>query len=246
MARSQHSDLTCSFCGKSQPKVRKLIAGPTAYICDECVDLCNAIFAKDDSEVPALAELNGMTLLAFLREYMQGKPVDSITVSELRDALAVEREKRLPTPPQESMATPVTEPARRCELTEAQAALLRDAEARIGRGERVRDVLPPLSDLPEGELTAFLSKQYGIPTVDLNSFEIDPEVMALVPEETQRRHVLVPVNRAGSSLIVAMADPSNVYAIDDLKFMTNLNVEVVVASEAQIRRKVDKHFPRPH
>ncbi|MDO8621811.1 MAG: type II secretion system protein GspE, partial [bacterium] len=62
----------------------------------------------------------------------------------------------------------------------------------------------------------------------------------------QRKHALVPVNRVGGSLIIAMADPSNIHAIDDVKFITNLHVEVVVASEAAIRRKIDKHFPRPH
>lgn len=245
MARSQHSGLACSFCEKPRGEVRKLIAGPTSYICNECVDLCNDIFAKDDSEVPALAELGKMSLLDFLRQFVSGRAVDSITVSELRDAIAVERERRLPKSPQ-TTAAPCMEPARRCELTEAQATLLRAAEARIGRGERVRDVLPTLGTISEGELTAFLSRQYGIPAIDLDSFEIDPDVTALVPEEIQRKHVLVPVNRAGSSLIVAMADPSNIYAIDDLKFVTNMNVEAVVASEAQIRRKLDRHFPRPH
>ncbi|MBI4449426.1 hypothetical protein HY634_00010 [Candidatus Uhrbacteria bacterium] len=105
---------------------------------------------------------------------------------------------------------------------------------------------PSAGTLAEGELAAFLSRQYQVPAMDLDGFEIAPEVAALIPEEVQRRHALVPVNRAGNSLIIAMADPSNIHAIDDVKFVTNLHVEVVVASEATIRRKLDKHFPRPH
>jgi ATP-dependent Clp protease ATP-binding subunit ClpX len=88
---------------KHREEVRNLlaIAGHAVYICNECVGLCNDLIAEDDAKkVPALIELNGMSLLAFLQQYMQGRPVDSITVQELRDAIAAERERRLPRPPE--------------------------------------------------------------------------------------------------------------------------------------------------
>ena len=131
-------------------------------------------------------------------------------------------------------------------MTAERAAVLDDARKRIGRGERVHDVVAGLHDISERELNGFLLKEYGVPAIDLDSFDIDPEIVTLIPEEAQRKHALVPVNRVGGSLIIAMADPSNIHAIDDVKFLTSCNVEVVVASEAEIRRKIDQHFPRTH
>ncbi len=100
-------------------------------------------------------------------------------------------------------------------------------------GARLGYSLIKLGMLDEQELTSFLSKQYGVPSINLAEFEIDPTSCKLVPAELAKRHQLIPVNRAGSSLIVAMADPSNIYAIDDLKFLTGYNIEVVVASRSR-------------
>src|SRR5512137_927981 len=98
-------------------------------------------------------------------------------------------------------------------------------------GGRLGYQLTKLGFIEESELTAFLSKQYGVPAIDLNEFEIDPEVIKLVPREVVEKHLIIPVNRAGASLIVAMSDPSNIFAIDDIKFLTGYNIEVVVAAE---------------
>jgi type IV pilus assembly protein PilB len=76
----------------------------------------------------------------------------------------------------------------------------------------------------------------------LNDFDIDPDVLKLVPKEVVVRHQVIPVNRAGQNLIVAMADPSNIYAIDDVKFVTNLNIDVVVASEPAIEEAIEKYY----
>ncbi len=73
----------------------------------------------------------------------------------------------------------------------------------------------------------------------LKDFDIDEEVLKLVPKDTAEKHLVIPVNRAGSSLIVAMSDPSNIFAIDDIKFLTGYNIEVVVASEVAIREAID-------
>ncbi len=92
------------------------------------------------------------------------------------------------------------------------------------------------------EITALLSKQYGVPSIALNQFEIDPAVIKLVPAETARKYQIVPLSRAGATLTIAMTDPTNVFAMDDVKFMTGYNVEPVVASETAILDSIDKYY----
>ncbi len=109
-------------------------------------------------------------------------------------------------------------------------------------GHRLGYSLTKLGYIKESDLTQFLSKQYGVPPINLQDFEIDPEVIKLVPEEVARKHTVIPVNRAGAALIVAMSDPSNILAIDDLKFLTGYNIEIVVASEVAIEEALENHY----
>jgi len=92
------------------------------------------------------------------------------------------------------------------------------------------------------EITALLSKQYGVPSIALSQFEIDPAVIKLVPAETARKYQIVPLSRAGATLTIAMTDPTNVFAMDDVKFMTGYNVEPVVASETAVLDSIDKYY----
>jgi type IV pilus assembly protein PilB len=94
----------------------------------------------------------------------------------------------------------------------------------------------------DDEITALLSKQYGVPSIALNQFEIDPAVIKLVPAETARKYQIVPLSRAGATLTIAMTDPTNVFAMDDVKFMTGYNVEPVVASETAVLDSIDKYY----
>jgi type IV pilus assembly protein PilB len=109
-------------------------------------------------------------------------------------------------------------------------------------GGRIGSLLVKQGAIAEADLTGFLSKQYGVPAISLKDFDIDEEVLKLIPKATAEKHQVIPVNRAGSSLIVAMSDPSNIFAIDDVKFLTGYNVEVVVASEQAIREAIEKHY----
>ena len=112
-------------------------------------------------------------------------------------------------------------------------------------GERLGNTLIKVGAIQEDDLTQFLSKQYGVPAINLAEFEIDRDVITLLPKEVVERHRVIPVNRAGSSLIIAIADPSNILAIDDLKFVTGYNIEVVVASEVSITRGHREVLPAP-
>src|SRR5215468_631248 len=109
-------------------------------------------------------------------------------------------------------------------------------------GTRIGSALIKVGAIEEHKLTDFLSKQYGVPAINLKDFEIDPEIVKLVKKEVAQKHLVIPVNRAGQSLIVAMSDPSNIYAVDDLKFTTGYNIEPVVASEPSIREAIDRLY----
>ncbi|MHC4832176.1 MAG: GspE/PulE/PilB domain-containing protein, partial [Planctomycetota bacterium] len=112
-------------------------------------------------------------------------------------------------------------------------------------GKRLAYSLTKLGILAETELTEFLSKQYGVPSISLQEFEIDPDVIALVPKEVALKHTVIPVQKAGASLIVAMGDPSNIYAIDDLKFLTSLSIEPVVTTDAAIEDAIERYYEKP-
>jgi len=102
--------------------------------------------------------------------------------------------------------------------------------------------LTSLAYLDEDEIVPFLSKQYGVPAVDLDEIQISSEVLALIPIELARRHVLIPLSLAGRVLVIAMADPSNIFAIDQIKRITKLDVEVVVASDAAVTRAIEIRY----
>ena len=122
------------------------------------------------------------------------------------------------------------------------AQLQKALEEQKRSGGRLGANLCKLGFIKEEQLTEFLSKQYGIPAVNLKEFEIDPDVVKLIPEEVARKHMAIPISRSGSTLIVAMADPSNIFAQDDIKFLTGYNVEVVVAPENSIKEAIDQYY----
>ena len=111
-------------------------------------------------------------------------------------------------------------------------------------GRRLGYTLTKLGFVDDTDLTSFLSKHYGVPSINLSDYEIEPAVIELIPQEVAERHQVIPVNRVGSSLIVAMADPSDLHAIDDLKFLTNFNIEVVVAGESAIADSIQAYYTK--
>jgi type IV pilus assembly protein PilB len=102
--------------------------------------------------------------------------------------------------------------------------------------------LVKLGYVKDEEITSLLSKQYGVPSIALSQFEIDPAVVKLVPAETAQKYQIVPLSRSGATLTIAMTDPTNVFAMDDIKFMTGYNVEPVVASETAVVEAIQKYY----
>jgi type IV pilus assembly protein PilB len=120
---------------------------------------------------------------------------------------------------------------------------LRQAQDEQNRsGQNLGYTLAKLGFISDQEITNFLSQQYRVPTINLEEYEIDAEILKLVNKEQCEKHRVIPVSRAGSSLIVAMADPTNLHAIDDLKFLTGYNIEPVIASETAILTAVERYY----
>ena len=120
---------------------------------------------------------------------------------------------------------------------------LDDAKHEIQKhGGKLGGTLANLGYVSEAQLVSFLSKQYGVPSINVDEVAVPEEVLQLIPNEVARRHGILPINKEGSSLIVAVSDPSNIYAMDDIKFLTGYNVEMVVAAESQIREALETYY----
>jgi type IV pilus assembly protein PilB len=111
-----------------------------------------------------------------------------------------------------------------------------------GTGGKLGYNLVQLGFVKDEEITALLSKQYGVPSINLTQFDIDAAVIKLIPADTANKYQIVPLSRAGATLTIAMTDPTNVFAMDDIKFMTGYNVEPVVASETAVVDAIKKYY----
>jgi type IV pilus assembly protein PilB len=114
------------------------------------------------------------------------------------------------------------------------------------QGGKIGYNLVKLGYVKEEDITNFLSEQYDVPAINLRHFEIDESVIKLIPSEVAQKYLIIPVNRTGATLTIAMVDPTNVFAMDDIKFMTGYNIEPVVASEIAIREAIDQYYGSSH
>jgi type IV pilus assembly protein PilB len=113
-------------------------------------------------------------------------------------------------------------------------------------GGRLGAVLVKLGHIEEAELVELLSRHFGVPSVDLDGVEIDESILKIIPGDIARKYTILPVSKAGATVTLAMLDPTNMFAMDDVKFMTGYRVEPVVASEAQLRGAIDEHYGSTH
>ena len=109
-------------------------------------------------------------------------------------------------------------------------------------GGRLGYNLVKLGLVTDEMITAVLSRQYGIPSVNLDLFQIDESVLRLIPQEVAQKYSVIPLSRVGATLTLAMVDPTNVFAMDDIKFMTGLNVEPVVVAEVSVQQAIAKCY----
>src|SRR6266700_3172836 len=113
-------------------------------------------------------------------------------------------------------------------------------------GGKLGETLIKLGYVSEEDITECLSQQFGVPSINLADFEIDASVIKLIPADVARKYNILPVNKTGATITIAMADPTNVFAMDDIKFMTGYNVEPVVASEVAIKEAIDRYYGSIH
>lgn len=109
-------------------------------------------------------------------------------------------------------------------------------------GKRLGETLLTLGYIDEHQLVAYLSKQYGVPAINLDQFEITQDIIQSVTRESALKHRFIPINKTMDTIVIAMSDPSNIFAVDDLKFATGKNVEIVVTSERSIKNAIEKYY----
>src|SRR5512143_119870 len=109
-------------------------------------------------------------------------------------------------------------------------------------GGKLGKAFVSLGFVKDEEITSLLSRQYGVPSINLDHFEVDPQIIKIIPAETARKYQVLPLSRSGATLTIAMADPTNVFAMDDIKFMTGYNVEPVVASESALEDSIERYY----
>ncbi len=109
-------------------------------------------------------------------------------------------------------------------------------------GGRLGSNLIKLGIISDEVITSVLSRQYGVPSINLELFHIDEETVKFISHEVAAKYTVLPISKVGATLTMAMADPTNVFAMDDIKFMTGLNVEPVIASEASIQTAIATYY----
>src|SRR5829696_5721928 len=120
---------------------------------------------------------------------------------------------------------------------------LREAlEFQREHGGRLGFNLVKMGLVSDDMITAVLSRQYGVPSVNLELFDVDESVIRLIPRDVADKYSVLPLSRVGATLTLAMVDPTNVFAMDDIKFMTGLNIEPVVVSEASVQEAISRYY----
>lgn len=109
-------------------------------------------------------------------------------------------------------------------------------------GKRLGSVLVKMGAINEESLITFLSRQYSVPAINLSEQKIDTALLKLIPYETAKRYQLIPISKEGGALKIAISDPSNNLAIDDVKFITGMKVSVYVAAESSIMAAIEKYY----
>ncbi|MBF0566020.1 MAG: type IV-A pilus assembly ATPase PilB [Nitrospirae bacterium] len=111
-------------------------------------------------------------------------------------------------------------------------------------GKRLGSILIRQGYVKEEVLSEFFSKQYKVPFIDISQYQIDSALVKKIPFEKARKHVMIPITMEGESLRLAIADPSNNPAIEDVKFITRMKIAVNVANESDILKSIEQHYPK--
>src|SRR3989338_9631803 len=108
--------------------------------------------------------------------------------------------------------------------------------------ESLRHVLVKLGMVDEDDIISFIEEQMGIPRIDFSNYIIDPKVVDLIPESLARKHLLIPLFKIGDTLTIAMVDPMDIFAIDEIRLKTNCQIEPVVVAEKDLLKVFDQYY----
>ena len=128
----------------------------------------------------------------------------------------------------------------------SEQQLAKALEAQRTGGGRLGEHLVALEFVTNEDILDCLSQQFGVPSINLKHFDIDDSIIRLIPADVARKYQFIPVSKTGATLTVAMTDPSNVFAMDDITFITGYRVEPVVASEEALRDAIDQYYGTTH
>ena len=120
--------------------------------------------------------------------------------------------------------------------------LTQAVEEQKKNGGKLGQILVRLGFLSEDELVEYLSRQFRIRMVNLSRFNIQPSLTRLVPAALAKKFFMIPIQRVGSTLTIAMTDPGNMVALDDVKFMTGYNIEPVLATESSVLEAIKQYY----
>jgi len=115
-------------------------------------------------------------------------------------------------------------------------------EAQRGKGGLIGEILVDMGFAKEDEIAQALTAQYGFPYLPLSSYEINPEVFNIVPGRVARQYLLIPIDKIGNSLTVAMSNPLNINAVEDVELLSGCSVQTFVATSSDIRTAIDKYY----
>jgi len=124
----------------------------------------------------------------------------------------------------------------------SQEQLSNALEVQKNEPGKLGSILIRLGYVTEEDIAQALSKQFGYPSINLSKFDIDEKVLELIKPEIARKHIVMPVHRIGSMLTLAMADPSNLFVQEEIRFSTNLRIQAVIAPETSIIESIDKYY----
>jgi type IV pilus assembly protein PilB len=115
-------------------------------------------------------------------------------------------------------------------------------QKRLGEGEKIGTLLVQKGFINQADLVQFLAKQFGLPVIDLNQFDFNQTILDLIPGNIARKYEIIPLAKEGSTLKMAISDPSNIFALDDLKFLTGSNIQLFLSDEKSLKEALDRHY----
>ena len=127
-------------------------------------------------------------------------------------------------------------------ITPQQLEEALEEQKRQGGQPKIGTILVQKGFINEETLTFFLSKHFGLPQIDLQGLTLDPALTDVIPAQMARKYEILPIGREGANLKMAISDPSNIFALDDLKFLTGSNIQLFLVSEQCLKEALDKHY----